>query len=144
MKALARIGPAGKSALPYLRAAFASEENKPIKLELALAFASIDPTESNPAVVWIKNEFATNGQNAEDLVLELAELGPLAKPFIPDFRTMLKSKVKRLRREAIDALAAIGPEAKSAIPELKQIAENDPIPQLRTSASDAIKKIEAK
>ena len=45
---------------------------------------------------------------------------------------------------AADALGAIGPAAKAALPKLREVAAQDEDPEVREAATAAVKKIEAK
>ena len=53
----------------------------------------------------------------------------------------MKSNVLLQRKRAIEALGAIGADAKDALPELKALAEKDPRPDIRRLATDAVEAI---
>jgi len=51
---------------------------------------------------------------------------------------------KDARSVAAEALAAIGPAARAALPKLREVAEKDDEPEVRDAAAEALKRIEAK
>jgi HEAT repeat protein len=59
---------------------------------------------------------------------------------VPALIHFARDKDSGIRESAIRWLEAIGPEAKAAIPVLKE-ATKDPVPRVREAAADAIKKI---
>lgn len=70
---------------------------------------------------------------------ELAEVGPEAKPAVPDLIRALRDKDLFVRRYSAEALGNVGPEAKSAIPALSA-ALNDPKKEVAEAAIDALGK----
>lgn len=70
---------------------------------------------------------------------ELAEVGPEAKPAVPDLIRALGDKDLFVRRYSAEALGNVGPEAKAAIPALSA-ALNDPKKEVAEAAIDALGK----
>jgi HEAT repeat protein len=60
---------------------------------------------------------------------------------IPRLRKALRSERQLVRLEAAVALGDIGPAARSAVPILELVAEDDPLPVVRDAAEEALKKI---
>lgn len=67
-------------------------------------------------------------------------LGRIGQPAVPALIEQLRNPDLRMRRQAAEILARIGPEAELAVPALLQ-ALNDPDPDLRKSAIRAIGQI---
>ena len=93
---------------------------------------------------WMRDQIAKDKYDAYDLAHRLSELGSRAKPFIPELVLLLESKRETFRTNAAETLGLIGPDAKAALPTLKEVAAKDPLVQIRSEAAAAIKKIEAK
>jgi len=87
----------------------------------------------------------------------LKKMGAAAAPAVPDLIAALDTHPSRepdlegppryykdARSVAAEALAAIGPPAKSALPRLREVADKDDEPEVRDAASAAIKTIEAR
>jgi HEAT repeat protein len=56
----------------------------------------------------------------------------------------LKDKNESVRRHVANALGAIGPAAKDAVPALEKIWEDDAAVDVRKAAHDALRKIDPK
>lgn len=76
-------------------------------------------------------------------IIALGVIGPAAAPAVPSLILELKGQDKSIRGIAIGVLGKIGPSSKQAIPALKDIAANDPDPDIRKLAAEALGKIEA-
>jgi len=87
----------------------------------------------------------------------LKKMGAAAAPAVPDLIAALDTHPSRepdlegppryykdARSVAAEALAAIGPPAKSALPRLREVAAKDDEAEVRDAASEAIKTIETK
>jgi hypothetical protein len=73
----------------------------------------------------------------------LHEIDPTtAKDAVPALIETLKDKDLETRHTAASALGEIGPEAKDAVPALKSLSEKDTEPTVRSSAKEALIKIE--
>ena len=141
--ALQHIGTPAKDAMPALVPLLT--DDGPFHVDVALAMIAIDPDGAKPAFDWMRKVLDKNDpDDGYELVERLPELGVKAKAILPELMKMLQAKTVYYRDHAIQTLAAIGPDAKDAIPELKKLAEKDPVKRIRERAAEAIKKIEAK
>jgi HEAT repeat protein len=142
--ALQRIGAPAKSALPALKELLT--DNGPFHADVALALIAIEPEGTNPAFQWAREALLSKNADEDtyDLIERLPQLGHKGKPLVPDLVALLKSESGDSRASAVALLAAIGREARAALPDLKKAAESDPQPKVRKLAAEAIKKIEAK
>ena len=75
----------------------------------------------------------------------LLKIDPSNKDFIqsaiPKLRTALRSPMEMIRLEAAIALGEVGQPAREAVPILELIADDDPVPSVRSAAADALTKI---
>jgi HEAT repeat protein len=142
--ALSRIGPAAKDALPAL--AEILKDDGPFHADVARTMIAIDPDGAEPAYEWVRAVLTgkSDDDDAYDLLERLPEFGAKAKPLVPELVKLLQSKTAFYRENAVLTLAAIGPDAKDALPELKKLAEGDKKDDIRKLAADAVKKIEGK
>ena len=87
----------------------------------------------------------------------LKRMGPAAAPAVPDLIGALDTHPSRepdlegppryykdARSVTAEALGAIGPAARDALPRLREVAAKDEEPEVRAAAADAVKRIEAK
>jgi HEAT repeat protein len=72
---------------------------------------------------------------------EIAKLGPAAAPAVDRLIPLLKDEDDAVRRTAAWVLGTIGPEAKAALPELKQLLQTSDRNQM-TAVANAINAIE--
>ena len=143
LTALRHIGPPAKSALPTLTELLKDDE--PFHADVALAMLAIGTDEAKPALEWVRKVMADKSHDdLYDLMVRLPELGRAARPLVPELTAMLKSKTPFERKNAIEALGAIGADAKDALPELKALAEKDPRNDVRQLATEAVESITKK
>lgn len=139
-----KIGPTGKPAVQTL----IQELNDPQNASgiLALTIIRIDPASAKPALDWIHEHLSKGDkdENAFDIAREMPKLGPAAIHLQPELLNLLKSPVSFFRSQAALTLGNIGPDAKAALPTLKQLAQSDPEDTVKTRAKQAITKIEGK
>ena len=136
------IGSAAKPALPVLVELL--KDKGPFHTEVAITMIAIDPDGAKPAFEWLHTVMTGGDDDRYENLDHLVDLGPAAKPLVPDLLKLLKSKDSYRRENAVLVLGAIGPGAKDAVPELKKLAGSDPDSHIQTAATQAIKKIEAK
>jgi HEAT repeat protein len=141
--ALGEIGPGAKSALPLLLESL-NDKKAPFRAEMALAAISIDPEAGKPALIWLHDQLTKPGDDTYDIMEQLQSIGPRVKVLLPEVIAMLDSMAPDYRLYAIEALMAIGPDARDSLPKLKEIAAKDMRPNIRQTAADAIRKIEVK
>jgi len=144
VESLQRLGPAAKPAV----SALCENLKDPMKAtaNCALAIISIDPSSAKPAIDWIHEKLKKGRQDddANDIVREMAKLGPKAKPLLPELIVLLKSPEEYFRSSAIRVLRQIGPDAAEALPALREAAESDNSQNVRRQAAGAVKMIDAK
>jgi HEAT repeat protein len=116
-KALGKIGPQAKSAVPALIACLKAPDPR-LNLEACLALAQIGK-DSLPAVpdliAILKNPKSSARASA---MLALGQIGPGAKQAVPVLIGVLEEGDATLRETAKDALARMGAAAASAVPAL--------------------------
>ncbi len=140
-RALGRIGPDAKAAVPALREKLKHEDFK-IRLSAVEALGKIGP-EAKEASLEIA-EALTDGKQEVILaaLFALKGIGPAGKGAVPALiQRVEKEKVPQFRLLSMDILGGMGPEAKEAVPALLNVSkENDPI--FRKHAVAALKKID--
>ncbi len=143
LNALRRIGPAAKEAGPAL--AKVLRDAGDFHGDVALAMIALEPNGAEPAFEWVRKALADEPtDDTYEIIDLLPELGAAGKPLVPELMGKLKSKARYHQQQAILTLAAIGPGAKDALPELKKLAESASLPDIKEHAAEAIKKIEAR
>jgi HEAT repeat protein len=141
---LARIGPDARAALPILLDLLVKDPG-PYTADLALAAVMIDPEGGASALRWIGDRLPRdNGNDAYSLAERVPLLGPRAAPLLPDLLRMLKATTPAFRQNAVEALKAIGPNARDALPQLKEAAQQDPDADVRRSAAEVVAALEGK
>ena len=143
LQALGRIGPDAKDALPVLAAVL--DDDGPFHGEAAAVMLKIDP-QNAAALDFLRK--VLKGQAANDGLFEMfedmPELGAAAKPLVPDLLSHLKAPAAFFRLNAARTLGAIGPDAREAVPLLRELAAKDKRADVREAAAEALKKIEPK
>lgn len=143
--ALAAIGPAAKDAVPVLIKAV-SDPNEELRPAACYALGKIGPAASLAVPELRKN------LRGEDRLLKFASVWAMLHIFpedatvrplaVPVLSGMLeKAPNDMIRVEAVTALGNLKGLAKGALPALKNLAD-DPNPEVRQAAAEAIKKIE--
>ncbi len=74
-------------------------------------------------------------------VMALENMGAAAAPAVPALVKALKDKEGFVRQRAVIALGNVGPGARSAVPALAEAAKRD---EIRSSAEEAIRKIQSR
>jgi HEAT repeat protein len=143
-QSLLRIGSGAKAAVPTLLELL--KDDGPFHGEIALAAIAIDPESGKPALAWVREVLSqdTSNEDTYDLIESFALLGPKAKAFVPELIAMLGSKTPFTQKNAIIALREMGPEAKDALPALKELAAKEQRQNIRRLAGEAVKAIEGK
>ncbi len=147
VRALARIGPDAKAALPALLEEIEEtrKNNRSFRVDVVLAVLAIDPETAKPVRAWIRERVVKEGdEDADDIAREFRKLGAGAKPLLAELIVMLDAKDGYVRECAAATLGAIGPDAKDALPRLKELAEKDASAHVRKLAASAAKSIEAR
>lgn len=144
--ALAAIGPAAAPAVPQLRQILAdSSEDSGARYSAAYALGRIGPAAA-PAMETLR----TLSQSDDELMATVAVWAALKiepgntdffETAMPRLRKALKAESDLARLEAAVALGEIGPHAKTAIPILEVVEEDDPVRAVRAAAAEALRKI---
>jgi HEAT repeat protein len=141
---LGAIGPPAASAVPALVIVL-TDADPQIQQTAAYALGKIGPAAAAavPALTQLAN-------SADELVKitaiwALFQMGPpgaeLVRTSVPVFMAALASPREIVRIEAAMSLGRLGLSAQTAIPLLEKAAQQDPSPQVRTAAADAVRQI---
>lgn len=143
---LAAIGPEAAPAVPSLQQTLASDAS-PAGLRYATAYAL---GRIGPAAKPCLDQLMKFSTSEDDFLATVAiwatlKINPgetsMFEVAIPRLRKALRSERQLVRLEAAVALGDIGPAARSAVPILELVAEDDPLPVVRDAAEEALKKI---
>jgi hypothetical protein len=110
----------------------------------AVALRDVGRTASAPALDTLIGHLADPDENVRMMTAQaIATQGPAAKRAMPELIAACKVEGQHphVLRSLADALGLIGPEAKDALPTLRDLAK---IPRVRWAAELAIKRIEAR
>jgi HEAT repeat protein len=144
-EALAAVGPAAVTAVPALEKLLADATPAEVRYPVAFALGRIGPA-AKPAVPRLL-ELSTSADEIMATVATWAVLkiqpedATLVEQAIPLLRRALRGERDLARLEAAVSLGDIGPAARSAIPLLELVAEDDPVKAVRTAAAAALAKI---
>lgn len=123
--ALIKIGPAAKSAVPALLELMGDIENEDIAPQFALAAIRLDPENAQAAYDAFRAQLQPANPEPDDQWLaRVVELGKAAKPLLPNLIAALTSKYDELRSAALETLTVLGPDAKDALPALREMAKS--------------------
>lgn len=144
--ALAAIGPAAAPAVPQLQQILAdSAEDAGARYSAAYALGRIGSAAA-PAMETLR----TLSESDDELMATVAVWAALKiepgnteffETAMPRLRKALKAESDLARLEAAVALGEIGPHAKTAIPILEIVKEDDPVRAVRAAAAEALRKI---
>lgn len=143
--AIAAIGPDAASAVPDLQKRLADDVPAEVRYAAAFALGSLGPA-AEPAAARL----AELSQSEDTLLATVAVWAALKiKPgetalfdrAVPLLRRALTSEREIVRLEAAVSLGEIGPAAKTAIPMLEMVAEDDPAKAVRAAAAAAVKRV---
>jgi HEAT repeat protein len=141
--ALGQMGVKAKDAIPTLIAALDTkpEPGESLPDNAALALSKIGPVAVPALIDVLKSKRKRTWPHA---ATALKQLGIFAKDAVPALTEVVKQTEDRLTLSlAIDALGAVGPDAKSAVPQLLDVLRSDKAEakQSRTHAVVALGKI---
>lgn len=144
--ALAAIGPAAAPAVPQLQRMLSdSAEDAGARYSAAYALGRIGSAAA-PAMETLR----ALSESDDELMATVAVWGALKiepgnteffEAAMPRLRKALKAESDLARLEAAVALGEIGPHAKTAIPILEVVEEDDPVRAVRAAAAEALRKI---
>lgn len=118
-----------------------------IALLLVLAPAASAPAGEDPevrALVKVLQDPAKGTAEKGDACLRLMEMPERARAAVPALIPLLAAADAELRDFAITTLKTIGPGAAAALPALRRVAAEDPAPEIRELAADAVAAIGGK
>jgi HEAT repeat protein len=146
-EALVKLGAAARPALPVLaRVAQIELANQDDALSAIDVIAKIDPDSTEAqALVQPLAALIRDSQSSfqrQQATFRLMRFGPSGAAAVATLRDALKSRGPDDRERAIRILACIGALARSAIPDLRSLARDDPAPSVRESAQQAADKID--
>jgi HEAT repeat protein len=142
MRALDRIGPPAREAVPALLELVYRDPNSGMAPEAAVIAVRLDPDHAREAYDLFRVHLSPGHPDPDDDWLSrLSDLKGLAKPLVPDLIAALGSKNATQREVAMETLAMLGPDAKAALPALRELAKGT---QNAKSAAEAIRTIEKK
>src|SRR5262245_7462343 len=118
---LRRIGPAARPAVPALLDLMRGAPDPEIRAGAAVTVIHIDPDDAKPAYDAFRARLVSPAATPddEDWLSALPELGKAAKPLVPDLIAALNDKSDYRRQLALITLGALGPDAKEALPALR-------------------------
>jgi HEAT repeat protein len=144
--ALAAIGPRAAAAVPALQKILTNDaEDSGTRYSAAYALGRIG-SDAAPAM----NALRELSDSADELMATVAvwaaiKIEPGNTEFfetaMPRLRKALQAESDLARLEAAVALGEIGPHAKTAIPILEVVEEDDPVRAVRAAAAEALRKI---
>lgn len=144
--ALAAIGPDAAPAVPALQQILSSETTPAgLLYPTAYALGRIGPA-ARPALDQLMKFSASDDDFLATVAVWAAvKINPgeasMFEAAVPRLRKALRSDRELVRLEAAVALGDIGPAARSAVPILELVAEDDPLPAVREAAAAALEKI---
>jgi HEAT repeat protein len=114
---------------------------------LAAAVAGCGPATptlsgGKPATHWVEVLKDPNEKERKKAAFELGNVGPTDAAAYPALKEALKDAAPAVRSEAIKALVKFGARAKDALPDLKEMEQNDPDAGVRGDAGQLVRKLE--
>lgn len=148
-RALAKLGPLARPALPALAKVAESElvDPRDSALEAADAIVTIDPDSSEaqallePIATLLRDSPENFVQQQATVVL--SKYGASATAALPSLRTALSRPSPGTRQRAVYILGRIGPAARPALEQLKKVDRDNPDPATRQVIQEAVKRIRA-
>ena len=144
--AIAAIGPDAAEAVPKLQELLQAEDGPPqLRYAVAYALGRIGPA-AKPAAALLRQL----AQSPDELLATVAvwaalkiepEDSTLFETAVPLLRRAVRGDREMVRLEAAVALGDIGPAATTAIPILELVSEEDPMPNVRAAAKQALSRI---
>jgi HEAT repeat protein len=120
-RGLREIGPPAKAAGPALLEMMRAALDAELRAEAAVTIIAIEPDSAKPAYDAFRAHLRLSGSNSDDddWLGWLPALGKAAKPLLPDLITALKGKFDSRVLVILEVLAILGPDAKDALPVLR-------------------------
>ena len=142
-RALGNIGPSATSALRDLKKLSESGMIE-VRVEALNAMAHINPRDPYPFTELLEMAGSSQPSDYRKAAIQvISELG-FKSEFVDLIRNALHDKEQSVRLAAIVALASFGKKAADAIPDLRNLVENDPSGTISVYAYEAIKVLQGK
>jgi HEAT repeat protein len=138
---LIRLGKNAKFAAPHLRDLL-KDPHPSVRIKAAEALWKIEQPAPGPLLTVLTEAAKEEEEGFRTAALAvLTEMGEKAKPALPTVKKGLKDKAFAVKLQAIRAAGAMGPAAKSAVPELLNIILDDDTGFLEAQVALALGKI---
>jgi HEAT repeat protein len=95
-----------------------------------------------PATYWVQALKDPNDKERKKAAFELGNVGPTDAAAYPALKEALKDAAPAVRSEAIKALVKFGAKAKDALPDLKELEQNDLDAGVRGDAAQLVRQLE--
>jgi HEAT repeat protein len=140
--AISRIGAPAKPTVPALLDVMRNESNEHVAMLAASTAIKLDPDKCDEAYDRFRLHLQPTHPDPDDIWLDgIVQLGKAAKPLLPNLIEAINGKATYQRYAVLEALTMLGPDAKEALPALKDLAKTKKGP---SGVDDAIKAIEGK
>jgi HEAT repeat protein len=124
IRSLDKMGPAAKAGVPALLEHIRRDPDGGFASEAGLVTLRIDAVQAAEVYDILREHLnPANKEADEEWLYRIPQLKGLAKPLLPELIVALHSKNEVQRAFAFDSLAAIGPDAKEALPTLRDLAK---------------------
>jgi HEAT repeat protein len=124
IRVLDRIGPPARAAAPALVELVRADPDAGFAPEAAVVAIRLDPEHAGEAYDFFRFHLSPGNPEADDQWLyAIGQLKKLARPLLPDLIAALGSKLATQRDGALDALAMLGPDARDALPALREMVK---------------------
>jgi len=140
MNSLASLGPAASAALPALTG-YLDDIDAKMRVGAMYAVVSIDRDSPETLSIVLKMLKDSQPKVRKVACSALEDIGTRDPHAIAALIEVLHDPVPEVRMAAADYLGEIGPEGKVAIPALQDMADNDPISDVRSKAAQSIKEL---
>jgi HEAT repeat protein len=134
------LGPAAKDAVPEARKLL-TDSRADVRRRAAQALGYIG-SDAAPALPELIDQFRDADADARAAAVRAA--ASIGKIAVAPLTAALDDSDGRTRLGAVEALEAIGPEARPALPILERLAQQDPEETVRTAARLVVQKLRAK
>jgi HEAT repeat protein len=119
-----KIGPPARAAAPALVELVRADPGAGFAPEAAVVAIRLDPDHAGEAYDFFRFHLSPGNPDADEQWLyAIGQLKKLARPLLPDLIAALGSKHATQRDGALDALAVLGPDAREALPALREMVK---------------------
>lgn len=143
VKALEKLGPDGRDAVPALGEALKKARFSDEQVTVARALAKMGPAAKDAVPAMAEVIKKARNEARVEIAKTLGGLGPAAKDAVPVLAEVVKGGFTEERKAVAEALGQIGPAAKDAEPALTELSKSLD-DDLRNAAFKALGRIRAK